>query len=52
MQKMVLSWQNLRGFTNETIYGDLDIERLIGERRHYTTYDVSAAPDGLYRSGI
>ena len=33
-------------FTNETIYGDLDIERLIGERRHYTTYDVSAAPDG------
>ena len=32
-------------FTNETIYGDLDIERLIGERRHYTTYDVSAAPD-------
>ena len=33
-------------FTNETIYGDLDLERLIGERRHYTTYDVSAAPDG------
>ena len=33
-------------FTNETIYGDLDMERLIGERRHYTTYDVSAAPDG------
>ena len=33
-------------FTNETIYGDLDIERLIGERRHYTTYDVSAVPDG------
>ena len=32
-------------FTNETIYGDLDMERLIGERRHYTTYDVSAAPD-------
>ena len=32
-------------FANETIYGDLDIERLIGERRHYTTYDVSAAPD-------
>lgn len=22
------------------------MERLIGERRHYTTYDVSAAPDG------
>ena len=33
-------------FTNETIYGDLDMERLIGERRHYTTYDVSAVPDG------
>ena len=33
-------------FTNETIYGDLDMERLIGEIRHYTTYDVSAAPDG------
>ena len=43
---MVLSWQNLKRFTNETIYGDLDMERLIGERRHYTTYDVSAAPDG------
>ena len=33
-------------FTNETIYGDLDIERLVGERRHYTTYDVTADPDG------
>lgn len=33
-------------FTNETIYGDLDIERLVGERRHYTTYDVTADADG------
>ena len=33
-------------FTNETIYGDLDIERLVGERRHYTTYDVTADTDG------
>ena len=33
-------------FTNETIYGDLDLERLIGERRHYTTYDVTATQDG------
>ena len=33
-------------FTNETIYGDLDIERLVGERRHYTTYDVIADADG------
>ena len=33
-------------FTNETIYGDLDIERLVGERRHYTTYDVTADSDG------
>ena len=33
-------------FTNETIYVDLDIERLVGERRHYTTYDVTADPDG------
>ena len=33
-------------FTNETIYGDLDIERLVGKRRHYTTYDVTADPDG------
>ena len=33
-------------FTNETIYADLDLERLIGERRHYTTYDVTATQDG------
>ena len=33
-------------FTNETIYGDLDVERLVGERRHYTTYDVTADTDG------
>ena len=32
-------------FTNGTIYGDLDIERLVGERRHYTTYNVTADAD-------
>lgn len=33
-------------FQNETIYGDLDIERLVGERRHVTTFqteDIDAA---------
>ncbi len=35
-----------RRFRNETIYGELDIERLIGERRRLSTFRVSAdAPD-------
>lgn len=29
-----------RRFQNETIYGDLDVERLIGERRRISTYEV------------
>ncbi len=35
-----------RRFQNETIYGDLDVERLTGERRRISTFEVSAeAPD-------
>lgn len=35
-----------RRFQNETIYGELDIERLVGERRRVSTFDVAAdAPD-------
>ena len=29
-----------RRFQNETIYGDLDVERLIGERRRISTYEI------------
>lgn len=29
-----------RRFRNETIYGDLDVERLIGERRRISTYEI------------
>lgn len=35
-----------RRFQNETVYGELDIERLVGERRRISTFDVQAdAPD-------
>ncbi|MCC8089858.1 MAG: NAD(+) synthase, partial [Oscillospiraceae bacterium] len=39
-----------RRFENETIYADLDIERLAGERRHYTTYQVSADAEQYVRT--
>lgn len=39
-----------RRFENETIYADLDIERLAGERRHYTTYQVSADTEQYVRT--
>lgn len=29
-----------RRFFNETIYGDIDVERLIGERRRLSTYEI------------
>lgn len=29
-----------RRFQNETVYGDLDVERLIGERRRISTYEI------------
>lgn len=29
-----------RRFFNETIYGDLDVERMIGERRRLSTYEI------------
>lgn len=35
-----------RRFRNETVYGELDIERLTGERRRISTFDAAAdAPD-------
>ncbi len=35
-----------RRFQNETVYAELDIERLVGERRRISTFDVAAdAPD-------
>lgn len=35
-----------RRFQNETVYGELDIERLTGERRRISTFDAAAdAPD-------
>ncbi|MCD8096905.1 MAG: NAD(+) synthase [Lachnospiraceae bacterium] len=39
-----------RRFENETIYADLDIERLAGERRHYTTYQVSTDVEQYVRT--
>lgn len=33
-----------RRFRNETIYADIDVERLVGERRRLTTYEIK--PDG------
>ncbi|MDO4261784.1 MAG: NAD(+) synthase [Eubacteriales bacterium] len=32
-----------RRFANETLYADLDVERLVGERRHFTTFRTDAA---------
>ncbi len=35
-----------RRFRNETVYGELDVERLAGERRRISTFDAAAdAPD-------
>ncbi len=41
-----------RRFRNETIYGDLDIERLTGERRRLSTYTVEEDASGYVLVGF